>query len=64
MLSTILSATISLLAMSSTSLSTPEGRHAVSVLVELSAGMDCAQDRGASKTELLQGVQINTVTLF
>ena len=64
MLSTILSATISLLAMLSTSLSTPEGRHALIVLEELSVGMDCAQDRGADKIELLKSVQTNTVTLY
>ena len=64
MLSTTLSATISLLAMLSTSLSTPEGRHALIVLEELSVGMDCAQDRGASKIELLQSVQLNTVTFY
>ena len=56
MLSTTLSATTSLLAMLSTNLYISEGRLVHTVLLGLCARMDCAQDRGASKVELLKGV--------
>ena len=58
MLSTTLSATTSLLAMLSTNLYISEGRLVHTVLLGLCARMDCAQDRGASKMKLPQGVPI------